>query len=121
VSAAANEPVDAAPPPAGKVATVVVALVFAVLYGYALLQAISNLVELPSVLALHDIADSTPWPLLIVGVAIPPVLYVVALLIGRRRPLSSRALLLAAGLGATNALGLSLATLVPALLPAFSS
>lgn len=116
-----EELADAAPQPAGRVATIVVAVVFAVLYGYALLQAVSNLIALPDVYAQLGINGSVPWPLLVVGVVIPPVLFVVAVLLGRGRTLTNRALILAAGLGATNAIFLSLVTLVGAFQPAIAS
>ncbi|CAN5234771.1 hypothetical protein BH11ACT3_BH11ACT3_25340 [soil metagenome] len=111
---------DAAAAGPGRAALIVVGIVFAALYGYALLQAISNLVELPNVYALFGIAGAVPWPLLVLGVAVPPLLFVAAVLLGRRRPLATRALLFAAGLGATNALALSIVTFVGALQPAIT-
>jgi len=113
------EEADAAAAPAGRVATIVVAIVFAVLYGYTLLLAVSNLVAVPALLDEQNIDASPPWPLLILGVVVPPVLYLAAVLLGRQRPLLARALLFAVGLGATNALFLTVATFGTALLPAF--
>jgi hypothetical protein len=118
---ATKAPADAVAAPPGRVATIVVAIVFALLYGYALLQAISNLIGLPGVYELYGIAGSVPWPLLVLGVALPPVLFVAALLLGRKRALTTRGLIFAAGLGTTNALALSLVTLVGALQPALAS
>jgi hypothetical protein len=115
-----NTEMDAAAGPPGRVAPIVVGIVFAALYGYALLQAISNLAELPNVYALFGIAGAVPWPLLVLGVAVPPLLFVAALLLGRHRPLATRALLFAAGLGATNAVALSIVTFVGALQPALT-
>lgn len=98
---------------------VLVALLFAVLHGYTLLRAVSNLVALPGVYELVGIGDAVPWWLLIAGVATPVVLFVIAMLVGRRRSLAHRVLLLAVSLGATNAIALSVASLVAALQPAF--
>jgi hypothetical protein len=109
-----------APVPApGRVSIVLVTLLFAVLHGYTLLLAISNLVALPGVYELFGIGDAVPWWLLVIGVAAPVVLFVAAVLLGRRRSLAHRVLLLAVSLGATNAVALSVASLVAALQPAF--
>lgn len=97
---------------------VLVLVLFGVLYALVLLPAISNLVALPEYYAFFGIGDATPWALLVAGVALPVVGYVVAVLLGRRRPAADRAILLAAGLAVTWALTLSLAALVQALQPA---
>ena len=88
-----------APEAESRVAPVVLAVVFAVLFAYPEFQAISNLISYPAFAG-----PQTPWWLLIIGVALPPILYVAAVLLGRRRPLFSRALILAVGLGSANAL-----------------
>jgi hypothetical protein len=98
---------------------VLVTLLFAVLHGYTLLLAISNLVALPGVYELFGIGDAVPWWLLVIGVAAPLVLFGAAVLLGRRRSLAHRVLLLAVSLGVTNAVALSVASLVAALQPAF--
>ncbi len=85
--------------PGNRAAPIVLAVVFAVLFAYPEFQAISNLISYPAYAG-----PQTPWWLLIVGVVLPPALYIAALLLGRRRPLFSRALILAVGLGAANAL-----------------
>ena len=97
-----------------------VTLLFAVLHGYPLLLAVSNLVALPGVYELLGIGDAIPWWLLLVGVAAPVAFFVTAVLLGRRRSLAHRVLLLAVSLGATNAVALSVAALVAALQPALS-
>ena len=83
----------------GRASTIVLAVVFAVLFAYPEFQSISNLISYPAYAG-----PQTPWPLLILSVVVAPVLYAGALLLGRRRPLFSRALLFAVGLGAANAL-----------------
>lgn len=85
-----------------------VAVLFALLYGWFLFGAASNLVALPALYAAQGYAEYTPWLTLVLGVALPPVLFTAALLIGRRRMLSTRVLALAAGLAATAATSFSL-------------
>ncbi len=110
---------DASPAQApSRLSIVLVTLLFAVLHGYALLLAVSNLVALPGVYELFGIGHAVPWWLLVVGVATPVVFFAGAVLLGRRRSLAQRVLLLAVSLGATNALALSVASLVAALQPA---
>lgn len=111
-----NPPV--APP--GRLSIVLVTLLFAVLHGYTLLLAISNLVALPGVYELVGIGDAVPWWLLILGVIVPVLLFSAAVLLGRWRSLAHRVLLLALSLGATNATFLSVSVLVAALQPAFA-
>jgi hypothetical protein len=77
-------------------------------------------VALPEVYRLLGIGDAIPWWLLIVGVVAPIALFVAGLLLGRRRTLAHRVLLLAVSLGATNAIALSVAALVAAFQPALA-
>lgn len=111
---------DAITPP-GMVATIVVGAVFALLYSYGLFQALSNLVALPRIYETFGIDAAIPWWALVAGVAIPPLFFAAAVLIGRGRALVHRALVYAAGLGAANAAALSLAAFAAALQPAFAS
>lgn len=87
---------------------IVVWAVFAVLYALAMLTPVSNLVELPQFYGMLGIGDAVPWPLLVLGVALPPLLFAASLVLGRRRPLFDRALILAVGLAAAYAGGLSI-------------
>jgi hypothetical protein len=107
-------------PPTSRVTLVVLWFVFALLYGYPLFEGVSNLVELPGYYGSLGIGGSVPWPLLMIGVAAPVVLYAAALLLGRGRELFPRALILAVGLAATNALFLSVVMWAPAVQPAIS-
>jgi hypothetical protein len=91
-------------PPASLLSRVILWLVFAILYAYPLFEGVSNLIALPAVYEAGGAGDAVPWYLLIIGVAAPVVLYAGALLLGRRRELFPRALMLAVGLAATNAL-----------------
>lgn len=95
-----------------------VVLVFAALFALAEFSAVSNLVALPQYYAALGIGDAVPWPLLVAGVAIPPIAFALALLAGRGRTPGQRALLLAAGLGAAHALALSAVAFASALQPA---
>lgn len=96
---------------------VVLVLVFAVLYALALLTPVSNLLQVPSLYDLLGIGDAVPWSLLVLGVVLPLALFAVAMLLGRGRPLFDRALILAVGLGAAHAGGLSIIAWALALQP----
>ena len=97
---------------------IVVALLFAVLFALAEVTPVSNLVALPAFYDYYGIGDATPWALLVLGVAIPVVGYVGALLLGRGRPLFARALIFTVALATTFALGFGVMALAAALQPA---
>lgn len=97
--------------------TVIVALVFAVLFGLALIPAISDAVVLPTYYDFLGISDAVPWPLLVLRVAVPVVLYVVALLLGRGKPAFVRVLLFTTALAVAFALALGIVTFVGAIQP----
>lgn len=67
--------------------SIVVAIVFGVLYAYALWTAIGDLIQLPTALG-----SVTPWWLLIMDVALPVVAYAIAFILGRSHPVFTRAL-----------------------------
>lgn len=96
----------------------VVALIFATLFALAEVTPVSNLVALPAFYDFFGIGDAVPWVLLVLGVAVPVALYVVALLLGRGRPLFARALILTVALGSTFALEFGVMALAAALQPA---
>ncbi|GAA2080652.1 hypothetical protein GCM10009840_15210 [Pseudolysinimonas kribbensis] len=97
--------------PAGRTATWIIAVAFAILYAGPLFWAVSDLVEYPA-----QVGGRTPWWLLIVAVAIPVALYVGGLLLGRARTPVLRTILLGAGLCAANALTIAGIALAPFLL-----
>lgn len=97
---------------------VVVALIFAVLFLLAEVTPVSNLVALPTFYDYFGIGDATPWALLVLGVAIPAVGYLVALLLGRGRPVFARALILTVALATTFAVEFGIMALAAALQPA---
>ncbi len=96
--------------------SIIVATLFALLYAYDLFEAIANLVELPLVYAAYNLdAASIPWWLLIVGVLLPPVVFALALLVGRRQTVFGRAVILLLGLAVVAALSLGIIALEIAL------
>jgi hypothetical protein len=87
--------------------SIVVAALFGLLYVYDLWEAISNLVELPVLYAALGLDGvGLPWGPLILGVALPPVVFGLALLVGRRRTVGVQSLLFVLGLA--NVAGASL-------------
>ena len=66
--------------------SIVIAILAAVIYAYAFWEALQNLIELPAVRG-----AATPWWLLILDVALPVVVYVVAIVLGLRRRVLARA------------------------------
>jgi hypothetical protein len=100
------------------VVLIVLMVVFAILYAYPLFQGISNFVALPPYYRQLGIGGAVPWYLLVIGVLAPPALYLGALLLGRSREIFARALILAVGLAATNAIALSVVQWAQAVQPA---
>lgn len=102
----------------GRVSTVVAAL-FGLIYAYDLFEAISNVVGVVTQLDAYNVfaaengldQASVPWILLVATLALPPVAYGVAMVLGRRHGLGMRALLFAAGLAVVAAATLSLTAL----------
>jgi hypothetical protein len=96
---------------ASRWASATVAIIFGLLFAYLFFQAISTLVALPAQLAAFNF--NVPWWLLILGVVIPPALYVGGYLVARRRPLFAQALIFAVALAAAHALSLSVYATYP--------
>ncbi|MBO1770791.1 MULTISPECIES: hypothetical protein [Agrococcus] len=69
----------------------IVALLFALAFGYDTVEAVTNLQQLPLLYASAGIEASTPWWLLIASVALPAVLFALSLWIGRRMRLVGKA------------------------------
>jgi len=99
-----------------RVIAVLLTVAFGVLHLHALFQGVANLVALPGYYEQLGIAGYTPWWLLVLGVAIPPLAYAGALLLGRGRILTHRVALLATSLATVDALVLSAGALAPILL-----
>ena len=97
---------------------IVVAAVFAVLFALATFGPVANLIALPQYYDYLGIGEATPWGLLVLGVVLPALLYLAALLLGRGRPPFARALILTTALATAFALGFGLISWVAALQPA---
>jgi len=98
-------------PPAAKqsygLISIAVAAAFALFYAYDLWEAVSTLVSLPVFYEAYGLdATFVPWWLLWIGVLIPPVMFGVAFLVGRRQNVFGIALVFLVGL--TIVAGLSL-------------
>jgi hypothetical protein len=91
-------------------------IVFGILHLWALFQGVSNLIALPGFYAQSGLAAYTPWWLLVLGVLVPVITFVAALVVGRRRMLSHRVALLVVSLATANAFVLSAGALAPILL-----
>lgn len=100
-----------------------IAVLFGLLYAYDLYEAVTNLVSVPGEAryanndfyaenGLDGLVASPPWAALVANVALPPVTYVVAFLLARRRRLPVVALIMLAGLAASAALSLSITAYV---------
>ncbi len=85
-------------PLAGAVA---VAAVFAALGGWFVYQAAGNLINVPPYFSALGL--TVPWALLVLGVALPVLLWGGALLASRRQALTTRVLVHTAALAATAA------------------
>ena len=91
-----------------SIVSIVVAAAFGIFYSYDLWEAISTLVALPQFYDAYGLdASYVPWWLLWLGVLIPPVLFVLAVLIGRGRSEFGKALILLVGLTLVAGLSLS--------------
>ena len=97
---------------------IVVVLLFGVLFALADVTPVSNLVALPGFYDYYGIGEATPWVLLMLGVVLPVVIYLVALLLGRGRALFARALILTVALASTFALEFGVMAIAAAFQPA---
>lgn len=89
-----------------------VASIFGLVYAYYLWQAVSLLVQLPTNLAALGLGgDRIPWWLLILGVAIPPIVFGVAAAVGRRQHVGRKAVIFVVGLAVVAGMGLSVIAL----------
>lgn len=107
---------------AGRAGVVALAALFGVFYAWDLWEAVSTAVELPVFYEVYgfDVAQ-LPWWVLVIMIALPPVVFVLALWLGRRRRLWQRAVLLIVGLAVVAALTLGLVALEAVLRPALLS
>ncbi len=86
------------------------------LYAYMVVAAVGNLTMLPEMAAQMGLGvNATGWFWLWLGVALPVLAYLVALLIARKRRGASKLLVLATGLAVAAALQLEIGLMVPTL------
>ena len=117
---ASDEPIESAetePEHRFGIPDLVVALIIAFFFVAAIYTALGNLIGVPQALAQASIEAATPWVPLVAAVVVPPVIFVAALLVGRRRTVFERALILVVALAVNGALALSLTTLTLYLIP----
>jgi len=95
-----------------------VAALFGLFFAYDLWEAIENAIEVPKLYAQLEAvglgAGEVPWLLISIGIAIPPLAYVGALLIGLRHNLVGKALIFVVALALVAALSLSVNALAAA-------
>ena len=97
--------------------SLVVAALFGLFYAYDVWAAIGNLFGVPAEYNALGIGDRTPWWLLWVGVAIPPLAFAVAVFVGRRRNVFGKALIFLVGLAVVAGLALGIIALGTAIFP----
>jgi hypothetical protein len=91
---------------------IAVAAIFGIVYAYYLWDAIRSLIELPAAYELAGLSrDDAPWSLLVLGIILPIVTFVGALIVGRGRNPLEFALILLTGLGALAVLNLGVIAL----------
>lgn len=91
----------------------ITSIVLAFFYAYPTWTAIGNLINLPGYYARQFGAapDQVPWVLLWAGVALPPLIFALAVALGWRRGSGAIALLLTTGFALVSALGLDIIAL----------
>ena len=82
----------------------VVAGLFGLLYAYLVWTAVGNAINFPTLFTLIGHPDEVPTWLLVLGIAIPVAVYVVAFLLGLRHSILVKAVVFIMGLAASAAL-----------------
>jgi len=99
---------------AAKISAWVVGVLVSLLYAWLVVAGIGNIFGLQQMASLLGLGlTGTGWFWLIVGVALPIVVFLLALVTGRRRGAGTRVLVLAAGLALVAAVQLEILHLVP--------
>lgn len=114
----AAEAVGATRAPRNAWLHVAIAILFGLFYAYDLFEAIANTFGVSAQIAAYNKTAASfgldpvavPWTVLIAGMLLPPVVYVVAYLIGRRWQVLRQALVFLLGLATIAAVTLSLTT-----------
>jgi hypothetical protein len=99
-----------------KPSVILLSALFGLLHIWALFQGVSNLIAVPTFYLQTGLAQYTPWWLLVLGVLVPVLTFVAAMLLGRGRVLSHRVALLVVSLATANAFVLTAGALGPILL-----
>ncbi len=95
-----------------------VAGVFGLFYAYDLWEAVSNFVELPAVYKQYGLETSDiPWWVLALGLAIPPLVFATAVVVGRKHSVLGKALIFIVGLAVVAGLSLGVIALEAILRP----
>jgi hypothetical protein len=89
------------------IAHIVVTVLFGLLAAWFLFQGLAQLIQVPVVFEQQGIADATPWPALWAGLVQVPVVFVLAVILFRRRPVGQFALVLMVAVATIAALRLS--------------
>ncbi len=97
--------------------SLVVAALFGLFYAYDVWEALGNLFNLPTAYNALGLGDRIPWALLWVGVLVPPLVFAVAVFVGRRNNVFGKALIFLVGLAVVAALTLGMLALADSLLP----
>jgi hypothetical protein len=101
-----------------SIVSILVAAVFGLFYAYDVWEAVSTLIALPAFYDAFGLdASYVPWWLLWAGVLLPPIVFVLALVIGRKQSELGKALVLLVGLAVVAGLGLSAIALEQVLRP----
>jgi hypothetical protein len=92
--------------------SITVAVVFGLFYAYELWEALGNLLAFPDEVFTGTKLVAKPWALLGVNFAIPVLVYVAALLLGRKRNAFLKAVLFVVGLCIVAVLSLDITALI---------
>jgi len=104
-----SAPSDSTPSDRGsRLARLGVILLLGLVVAWFTWDAVGNLIALPELLTELGLEQSIPWPVLVLGVAMPAVFYAAAVAIGVRLTLARLTLVLIACLAAIAATRLSL-------------
>lgn len=104
VEAAETTPVEKKPQPRVGTLSLIIAALFGLLYAYDVWEAVGNLIGIPTIYRSLGAEASIPWWLLIAAIALPVIIYALVFLLGLRRSVGERALLLLLGLAVSSAL-----------------
>jgi len=91
-----------------RAARLVVVVLLGLIVAWFTWDAVGNLVALPELLTQLGLAESIPWPALVLGVVMPAVFYAAAIVIGARLVIARLTLVLITSLAVIAATRLSL-------------